>query len=276
LTSAGSRRTFQYSKPRTANARSAWAIGSAPDQGAPDGDRLAAAVAGEDGVGRQHLHQPVHVAVARRLQEALGQLEALLGIGIEARALVVDVAARPRQDLTRVVLALADDLRDLGERVVKGVAQHEHGALLGGEALEQDEEGQRDGLLVLDLRRAGVLDERLGQPVADIALAPHPRRAQDVDGQPRRGRRQPRLGVVHVVGVMQAQQRLLDDVLGLGHRSEHPVGHGEGQRTELVDGNHCHRVARCAVEGVCTSFSPERPARSAAPSSHKRSSTVTP
>ena len=35
--------------------------------------------------------------------------------------------------------------------------------------------------------------------------------------------------------LMDAQQRLLDDVLGLGDAAEHPVGDPEGQRPQLIE-----------------------------------------
>ena len=65
---------------------------------------------------------------------------ALARVGVEARALVVDPAAGAAEDLARVGLGDVEDLGDVGERVVEGLAQHEHGALVGVEPLEQDEE----------------------------------------------------------------------------------------------------------------------------------------
>ena len=53
-----------------------------------------------------------------------------------------------RRARLRIWRQLSSDLpstsRDLGERVVEGVAQHEHGALVRRQALEQHEEGERD------------------------------------------------------------------------------------------------------------------------------------
>ena len=112
--------------------------------------RPAAAVADQDRAGREHGDQPLHVALARGGEEARGERVALLGIGVEARPLLADAAARAAEDLAAVGLGLAEHLADLRERVVEGVAQDEHGALVGREALEQHEEGERDRLLVLD------------------------------------------------------------------------------------------------------------------------------
>ena len=150
LTSAGSSVT-PHSAASRAKAPKARAIGFGPHQRPRQRARLAAAVADEHRVGREHGDQPLHVALARGGEEALGERVALLGIGVEARALVADAPARAAEDLAAVVLGLAEHLRDLGERVVEGVAQHEHGALVGRQPLEQHEERERDLLLVLDL-----------------------------------------------------------------------------------------------------------------------------
>jgi hypothetical protein len=76
-----------------------------------------------------------------------------------------------------------------------------------------------------------VVDERLGQPLAGIDLAAGPRRAQLVDREPRRHRRQVRLGRLRLdVGFVVAEERLLDNVLRLGDRPEHAVGDREQVR----------------------------------------------
>ena len=82
-------------------------------------------------------------------------------------------------------------------------------------------------------RSAGsALDDRLGQPRADVALAPLARRAQRVEREPADDRGQPRAQVAHLVGVgpLQAQPRLLHDVLGLGERAELAVGDAQQVR----------------------------------------------
>ena len=96
-----------------------------------DRARLAAAVADEHGVGREQGDEPVHVALAGGGEEARRERAALARVGVEARALVGDPAARAAEDLAAVGRGLADDLGDLGERVVEGLAQDEHRALVG-------------------------------------------------------------------------------------------------------------------------------------------------
>ena len=132
--------------------------------------------------------------------------------------------------------------RDLAERHVERLAQHEHRALVGRQALEQHEHRQRDLLLVLDQLRRHVLHQRLRQPLADVGLAAHARGAQDVDRQPRRHRRQERLLVVERRAVVHAQERLLDHVLGLGDRAEHAVGDLEGERAQAIVFTHLSQV----------------------------------
>ena len=111
---------------------------------------LAAAVADEHGVRGQHRDEPVHVALAGRLQEAQRERAALVGVGIEAPAVVGHAPAGAAEDLAAVGRVLADDVGDLVEPVVERLAQHEHGALVRGEALERDEERERHRLVRLD------------------------------------------------------------------------------------------------------------------------------
>ena len=66
-----------------------------------------------------------------------------LARGLEARPALVDVTPGPRRELAGVVLALAEDRGDLVVAVVEDVAEQERRALLGRQALEQHEEGER-------------------------------------------------------------------------------------------------------------------------------------
>src|SRR5205085_10599624 len=115
---------------------------------------------------------------------ALGYPAALLERRVEARPALVDCTPRAQRDLAAVGLALADDLADLRERIAEHVMQQEHRALERGEALEQHEERKRQRVAELGMvgrAGAGVDDQWLGQPLADVLLAPHARRAQVVD-----------------------------------------------------------------------------------------------
>jgi hypothetical protein len=152
-----------------------------------------------------------------------------------------DVTARPHRQLAAVVLALADDRRDLVVAVVEDVVEQEDGPLDRRQALEHQQERHRERIRVFDVARAVkcavIGQERLRQPLPDIALAPDPRRAQLVDCKARRdggeiGLR--RIDSARVLERVIAEKRLLDDVLGLGDASEHPVGDREQQWAELL------------------------------------------
>jgi len=74
-------------------------------------------------------------------EEAGRELLLLLARGLEPGAPLLDVPAGPRDELAGVLLARGDDLRDPIVGLVEHVVQQERGALLGRQALEQDEEG---------------------------------------------------------------------------------------------------------------------------------------
>ena len=86
----------------------------------------------------------------------------------------LDVLARPARELPNVVLALADDRRDLVVAVLEYVAKQQYCTLLGRQPLKHEEHGHRErvghlgvpGRVVL-----GVGQDRLGEPVARVALA---------------------------------------------------------------------------------------------------------
>jgi hypothetical protein len=241
-----------------------------------DRARPAAPVADEDRVLGEDRDEALEVALPRCGEEARRERVAGGRVGVEARRVVLDPSARAAEDLAAVVLAALDDPRDLGERHVEGIAQDEHGALDRREALEQHQKRERHALLALHARGRVVLDERLGQPRADVRLAAMAGRAQDVDRQARGDGRQERALGLHVVRRRPAQERLLHDVLGLGDAPEHPVGDREQEGAKLVrcrcchcthtvtDERGCHSVTGRLVRGACTSSSPVRPEPSAA------------
>jgi hypothetical protein len=99
---------------------------------------------------------------------------------LEAGPALLDVASGAGGELAHVVLALADDRRYLRIPVVEHIVKQKHGSLLGREAFQQHQHGQRQR--VGCLRVPGwiivpVGDYRLWQPVADVALAAAARRA---------------------------------------------------------------------------------------------------
>ena len=120
--------------------------------------------------------------------------------------------------------------------------QQQHGALLWRKAVEQHQhrQGERVGHLRLLGRVIGAGGkDRLGEPLADVPLAPDPSRAQLVDRQPCRDGGHKGPGRVDLVPIlehaMEAEQRLLDDVLGLRDAAQHPVGDRERDRPHLLE-----------------------------------------
>src|SRR3954452_14550945 len=203
---------------------------------------IAAAVALQHHVLGEEPLQGVHVALLRRCEEPAGELVAFLLGGLEARLSLVDVSPCPDRELPRVVLALADDLRDLGVVVVEDVVEEQRGALLGRQVLEQNEEGEREGARHLGLASrvlATVGHDGLRQPLSDVGLtagsgrAPLVGRKPSCDGGDEGAGRFDLLALVE--SVVDADQRLLHHVLGLRDAAEHPVGDREGSRTELLE-----------------------------------------
>ena len=153
-------------------------------------------------------------------------------------------AVRTGEDLAAVVGALVDDPRHLFVRIVEHLAEQEDGTLDRRELLEQVQERERERIGGLGVTDRLVVDQRLGQPLARIDLAASPRRAELIDRQARRDRRQVGLRRVRLdLGLVVAQERVLDDVLRLGDRAEHPVGDREQIRPQLVVSlHHCAKT----------------------------------
>jgi hypothetical protein len=132
--------------------------------------------------------------------------------------------------------------------------QQQHGSLLRGQALQQHQHRQRQR--VGHLRVPGrvimaVGDDRLWQPLAHVLLAPGARRAQLVDPQPGGHRGYESAGRLDLLAVLERtvepEQRLLDDVLGLGDAAEHPVRDRERDRAQFLK----QLLARAHVANPC-------------------------
>ncbi len=143
-----------------------------------EGGRLAAAVAVEHHVMGQQLLQPFEIALLGGREEAGREHLPLLARGLEPGAPLLHLAAGACGELAGVLLARPDDLRDPVVGLVEHVAQQVRGALLGRQALEQDEEGERQRVRHLGLAGGivvGARHERLRQPLAHVGLAPDTR-----------------------------------------------------------------------------------------------------
>ena len=119
-----------------------------------------------------------------------------------------------------------------------------------GERLEDDEERLRERFRDLDLARPirrFVLEQRLGEPFADVLLTPCPGAPKLVDADSRDHGDQVRLGGGDRFGLLPrglaapAQIGLLDHVLGAPDLAEHPVGDPEELRAEGLEAlvGHC-------------------------------------
>ena len=199
-------------------------------------------------VRRQQLDDRVDVGRVPCAREALDQL-ALAGVAERAQRRLLAARGQPRVDGPVRALQRAVDrrparpqrVRDLGAAEPEHVAQDQHRALARRQQLERGHERELDALaLLVGLRRAGErlepdrLGVRLGQPGMRI-----PRRALVLRederapplGQPqRRVRRdpvEPRADRAAALEPRQpapgAQQRVLQRVLGVLGRAEHPV-----------------------------------------------------
>jgi len=98
------------------------------------------------------------------------------------------------------------------------------------QGLEHDEQREPDTLceqgLLLGIVGVVGAQDRLGQPRAGVLLGTGATRSKRVEADPADDGRQPAAEVVDPfgVGAAQPQPGLLDGVLGLGHRAEHPIG----------------------------------------------------
>jgi hypothetical protein len=66
-----------------------------------------------------------------------------------------------------------------------------------------------------------------GQPRADVDLTPAARGAEFIEAQPGHHPHQERLRIAHTIGGDPPPIGVLEDVLGLAGRAEHPVRHRE-------------------------------------------------
>ncbi len=194
-------------------------------QGADERDRdrrrLPAAVPVERHVRRQNLDERVRVAVLPGVEESAGHLVPLLARHVEPLPSLLHVRVGAHEDLPAVGRRLADDARHLVVRVVEDLAEEEDGPLDRRELLEQVQERQRERICRLGVHGGLVVDDRLRQPLPRVHLPTRACGAQLVDREPRRHRCEVRLGRVRVdLGLLIAEERLLDHVLGVRDRAD--------------------------------------------------------
>ena len=124
-----------------------------------------------------------------------------------------------------------DDRGDLGERHREHVVQHERQSLGRGQRVQHDQQRQPDRVgeqrLVLGIGAFVDADDRLRQPVARRVFRARAAGAEHVDADPPDHGRQKPADVLDRLRARAAdpQPRLLDGILGLADRAQHPVGH---------------------------------------------------
>jgi hypothetical protein len=131
---------------------------------------LTAAISDHDHIGGEQVEQAGQVAARDRGEEPARHLLALLPRGVEAGFLAAgaalgNVLPGPGKDLAAVRPGLAGDPRDLGVFVAEYLMEQENRAFGRGQALQQDEEGHRQGIRhfrALGWVRFGARDEGFG------------------------------------------------------------------------------------------------------------------
>ena len=134
-------------------------------------------------MGQQFL-EAFEIPVLGSREEAGRELLSLLARGVEAWTSLLHVAAGAGDELAGIWLACVEDLRDPVVRFVEHLVEKERGTLLGRQALEQDEKGERQRVGHLQAAGGivvGARHERLRQPLPHIGLAPNPRGAKLIE-----------------------------------------------------------------------------------------------
>ena len=193
---------------------------------------LAAAVGQHHRVLGQDAGQGIHVEIAYRVVEGAEQALAFLIRHFATRVVGLDVVPRAAGQLTAGSRAALEAAPDLVEVQVEHIVQQEGRAFQRRQPLQREHEGDGNVLGELGLRLrvgrpAGVLvQQRFGQPDADIVLALRGGRAELVQAQIGHQPREVGAGMLDgaLVHLGPAQPGLLHDVLGLGARAEHAVG----------------------------------------------------
>src|SRR5215211_597286 len=185
----------------------------------------------QDDIRIEHRHEPIEVAVTRSRQKRVDNLMLRFEVRVGLGSLGAHASARPAGELARCLGGATDDRRDLVEGQGEDVVQHEREPLRWGQRLEHYEQRQSDGIgqqrLVLGIDSVRPVDKRIGEPPGERLLPPRLARAEHVQRHAGDDGRQPSAQVLDLVavGAVEAQPGLLDGVVRLAERAEHPVGH---------------------------------------------------
>ena len=173
--------------------------------------------------------EALEVAVPGGREEGIDDGPLVVEVDVGHRR-ALDPAAGSARELPRRRRGPIDDRRDLVERHAEHVVEHEGHAFGRRERVEDDEHREPDRIaeqrLLLGIGSRLRAHDRIGDVGFERRLAPGLPRSEHVQGDPSDDSRQPGTQVVDVARVRAAQPdpRLLDGVVGLGQRAEHPVG----------------------------------------------------
>jgi hypothetical protein len=152
-----------------------------------------------------------------------------------------DAAPRTTRELAGRLGGPVDDRRDLVERDGEHVVQDEGQPFGRGQRLEHDQQRQADRVgeqrLVLGVGPVCGIDDRVGNVHVERLLGPRSARAEHVQRHACHDRRQPGAKVLDLarVGAAEPQPGVLDGVVSLAERAEHPVGDRAEMRPLLFE-----------------------------------------
>ena len=149
-----------------------------------------------------------------------------------------------------------------GDVVAVGIARmpdvghmQEGGAFQWRQAFQRQHQRDREVLRIIVGAfggERGAVEHRFGKPGSHVILVPRPRRFELIQAQPRDGPGQKGARIVdrQAIRLMPTQVGLLHDVLGLGQRTEHPVGEpGQMAAMRLEAGGRI--LERFVHQGAC-------------------------
>jgi hypothetical protein len=199
--------------------------------------------------------QRFEVATPRRGQERLDDLAPPRQARVR-RGTALDPAPGPARELPGRRRSLVDHRRDLVERHREHVVQHERDPLGGRQRVEHHQQREPDSVGQLRLLLGVPPLLALFGPAVQRLLAVVATRPQHGQAHPRDDGRQPGADVLDLtrVGAVEPQPGLLEGVVGLARRTEHPVSDRPQPRPLLLEplGQRVHRarLLRAAVVAV--------------------------
>src|SRR5712692_5960793 len=136
--------------------------GHCPSDQERGGGTPRASVSSQDNVGIEQSYEGVEVAGARCFEEGVDHLSLASEISVRSRYLrTLDTSSRPAGELSCCCGRSSDHGGDLIEGQLEHVVEHEGQPLVGGEGIEDNEQGETDRIGQQRLLRRGP-DDRIG------------------------------------------------------------------------------------------------------------------